>query len=85
MVLNENADVFSKHKANIGCCHFVEHEIDFEGSVMSYSSNIAISLGMLPIYEASFVLRLPYEEGVIPHREGARRGTPQKLEACLAI
>ena len=25
--LNWNADVFSKHKADIGCCNFVEHEI----------------------------------------------------------
>ena len=26
-VLNRNADVLSKHKADIGCCNFVEHEI----------------------------------------------------------
>ena len=25
-VLNRNADVFSKHKADIGCCNFVEHK-----------------------------------------------------------
>ena len=25
--LNRNADVFSKHKADIGCCNFVQHEI----------------------------------------------------------
>ena len=29
-VLNWNADVFSKHKADIGCCNFVEHEIELE-------------------------------------------------------
>ena len=29
-VLNRNADVFSKHKADIGCCNFVEHEIEIE-------------------------------------------------------
>ena len=29
-VLNRNADVFSKHKADIGCCNSVEHEIDIE-------------------------------------------------------
>ena len=52
-VLNRNADVFSKHKANIGCCNFVEQEIE-------------------------------YEEGVVPHREGARRMTPHKSEACRA-
>ena len=32
---------------------------------MSYSSNISIS-GRFPIYEASFVLRLPYEERRLP-------------------
>ena len=32
--LNWNADVFSKHKADIGCCNFVEHKIEIEeGSV----------------------------------------------------
>ena len=29
-VLNRNADVFSKHKADIGCCNFVEDEIKLE-------------------------------------------------------
>ena len=29
-VLNRNAGVFSKHKADIGCCNFVEHEIELE-------------------------------------------------------
>ena len=33
-VLNGKADFFSKHKANIGCCNFAEHEIETEeGSV----------------------------------------------------
>ena len=52
-VLNRNADVFSKHKANFGCCNFVEHEIELQ-------------------------------EGTVPHREGARRMTPHKLEECRA-
>ena len=52
-VLNRNADVFSKPKADIGCGNFVEHEIELE-------------------------------EGAIPHREGARRMTPDKSEACRA-
>ena len=52
-VLNRNADVFSKHKADIGCYNFVEHEIELE-------------------------------EGAVPHREGARRMTPHKSEACRA-
>ena len=50
-MLNRNADVFSKHKADIGCCNFVEHELEIE-------------------------------EGSVPHREGARRMTPNKSEAC---
>ena len=50
-VLSRNADVFSRHKADIGCCSFVEHEIEIE-------------------------------EGSVPHREGARRMTPHKSEAC---
>ena len=29
-VLNPNADVVSKHKADIGCCNFVEYEIQLE-------------------------------------------------------
>ena len=29
-MLNWNADVFSKHKADIGCCNFVEHEIEIQ-------------------------------------------------------
>ena len=52
-VLNPNADVFSKHRADIGCCNFVEHKIELE-------------------------------EGAVAHREGARRMTPHKLEACRA-
>ena len=52
-VLNRNADVFSRHKADIGGCNFVEHEIELE-------------------------------EGAVPHREGARRMTPHKSEACRA-
>ena len=52
-VLNWNADVFSKHKADIAGYNFIEHEIELE-------------------------------EGAIPHREGARRMTPHKSEACRA-
>ena len=29
-LLDRNAEVFSKHKADIGCCNFVEHEIELE-------------------------------------------------------
>ena len=50
-MLNRNADVFSKHKADIGCWNFLEHEIEIE-------------------------------EVSVPYKEGARRMTPQKSEAC---
>ena len=50
-MLNQNEDVFSRHKADKGCCNFVEYEIEIE-------------------------------EGSVPHREGARRMTPHKSEAC---
>ena len=50
-VLERNEDVFSKHKADSGCCNFVEHEIELE-------------------------------ESAVPHREGARRTTPHKSDAC---
>ena len=50
-VLDRNEDVISKHKADIGCCNFVEHEIELE-------------------------------ESAVPHREGVRRMTPNKLDAC---
>ena len=50
-VLERNEDVFSRHKADIGCCNFVELEIELE-------------------------------ESAVPHREGARRMTPHKSDAC---
>ena len=50
-VLERNEDVFSRHKADIGCCNFVEHDIELE-------------------------------ETAVPHREGARRMTPHKSDAC---
>ena len=50
-VHERNEDVFLKHKADIGCSNFVEHEIELEKSA-------------------------------VPHREGARRMTPHKSDAC---
>ena len=50
-ILERNEEVFLRHKADIGCCNFVEHEIELE-------------------------------ENAVPHREGARRMTPHKSEAC---
>ena len=50
-VLERNEEDFSRHKADIGCCIFVQHEMELE-------------------------------ENAVPHREGARRMTPRKSEAC---
>ena len=33
---DRNQDVFLKHKADIGCCNFVEHEIEFEESAVPH-------------------------------------------------
>ena len=35
-VLNQNADVFSKHKADRGCCIFVEHAIEIEEASVTH-------------------------------------------------
>ena len=35
-VLERNADVFSIHKAHIGCCNFVDHEIELEESAVPH-------------------------------------------------
>ena len=35
-VLNPNADVFSKHKADTGCCNFFEHEIELEEGAVTH-------------------------------------------------
>ena len=35
-VLEENEDVLSRHKADIGCCNFVEHEIELEESAVPH-------------------------------------------------
>ena len=35
-VLDRNQDVFSRHKADIGCCKFVEHEIELEESAVPH-------------------------------------------------
>ena len=36
-VLNRNAVVFSKHKADIGCCNFVDHETELEEGAVPHS------------------------------------------------
>ena len=35
-VLERNEDVFSKHKADIGCCNFVKHEKELEENAVPH-------------------------------------------------
>ena len=35
-VLERNEEFFSRHKADIGCCYFVEHEIELEESAVPH-------------------------------------------------
>ena len=44
-VLNRNADVFSKHKADKSCCIFVEHAIEIEQSSVHHRKG---ARGMTP-------------------------------------
>ena len=51
-VLNRNADVFSNNKAAIGCCNFVEHEIELEeGAVPDKSEACRAEIKMLLEYD----------------------------------
>ena len=33
-VLDRNQDIFLRHKADIGCCNYIEHEIELEESAV---------------------------------------------------
>ena len=35
-VLERNEEVFSRHKADIGCCNFFEHEIELEENAVPH-------------------------------------------------
>ena len=35
-VPERNEEVFSRHKADIGCCNFVEHEIELEENAVPH-------------------------------------------------
>ena len=41
-VLNWNTDVFSNHKADIGCCNFVKHEIELDEGAVPHRDNFKI-------------------------------------------
>ena len=39
-VLEGNEEVFSRHKADIGCCNFFEHEIELEESAVPHREGV---------------------------------------------
>ena len=61
-ILNRNADVFSKHKADIGCCNFVEHEIEFEdGAVPRREGTRRMTPHKSEAYRAEIEMLLEYD------------------------
>ena len=73
-VLNQNADVFSRHKADIGCCNFVEHEIEFEEGAVPYREgarrmtshkSCRAEIEMLLEYDMIEPSKLPWACGVV--------------------
>ena len=71
-VLNRNADVFSKHKADIGCCNFVEHEIELEDGAVPHrrmtphkSAACRAEIEMLLEYDMIEPSKSPWACGVV--------------------
>ena len=75
-VLNRNADVFSKHKADIGCCNFVEHESELEEVAIPHregarrmtphkSESCRAEIEMLLEYDMIEPSKLPWAFGVV--------------------
>ena len=75
-VLYRNADVFSKHKADIGCCNFVEHEIELEVGAVPHrkgarrmtphkSEACRAEIEMLLEYDMIEPSKLPWACGVV--------------------
>ena len=61
-VLNRNVDVFSKHKADIGCYNFVEHEIELEeGAVPHREVTRRMTSHKLEAYRAEIEMLLEYD------------------------
>ena len=72
-VLNRNADVFSKDKAEIGCCNLVEHEIELEEGANPHKSEACrAEIEMLPEYDMIEPSKLPWAcEVVMAKKKGA--------------
>ena len=79
-VLNRNADVFSKHKADIGCCNFVEHEIELEEGAVPHregarrmtphkSESCRAEIEMLSEYDMIEPSTLPWACGVVMEKK----------------
>ena len=75
-VLNWNVDVFSKHKADIGCCNFVEHEIELEEGAVPHregarritphiSEECRAEIEMLLEYDMIEPSKLPWACGLV--------------------
>ena len=71
-----NAEVFSKHKADIGCCNFVEHEIEIEEGAVPHgegarrmtphkSEAYRAEIEMLLEYDMKEPSKLPWACGVV--------------------
>ena len=86
-VLNRNADVFSKHKADIGCCNFVEHDIELEEGTVPHSKGARrmtpykseacrADIEMLLEYDMMEPSNLPWACGVVmAKKKGTSLGT----------
>ena len=75
-VLHRNADVFSRHKVDIGCCSFVEHEIELEEGAVPHregarrmtphkSKAYRAEIEMLLEYDMTEPSKLPWACGVV--------------------
>ena len=86
-VLNRNADVFSKHKADIACCNFVEHEIELEEGAAPHrggarwmtphkSEACRAEIEILLEYDTIEPSKLPLACGVVkPKKKGGSLGS----------
>ena len=62
VVLNRNADVFTKNKAYIGCFNFFEHEMDLEeGAVPHREGSRRMTPHKLEAYRAEIEILLEYD------------------------
>ena len=79
-VLNRSADVFSKHKADIGCCNFVAHEIELEEGALRHregarrmtphkSEVCRAEIEMLLEYDMIEPSKLPWAFGIVMARK----------------